>query len=76
MQTYDTKQNVGASSVLSTTGGVLMIAGGALVFLSLFLLPMACSAVIGLDLMISAFLLLVGAASLLLGKVLKNRNRL
>jgi len=76
MQTYETKQNAGVSSVLSTTGVVLVIGGGALFFLSLFLLPMACSAVIGLDLVISGFLLLVGAASLLLGKVLKNRNRL
>jgi hypothetical protein len=76
MQRDEIRQNAGASNVLSTTGVVLMIAGGALFFLSLFLLPMACSAVIGLDLIISGFLLLVGGASLLLGKVLKNRNRL
>ena len=76
MQRYETKQNAGANNVLSTTGVVLIIAGGALFLLILFLLPMACSAVIGLNLVISGFLLLVGIVSLLLGKVVKNRNRL
>jgi len=76
MQRYETKQNAGAGNVLSTIGATLTIAGGASFLLILFLLPMACSAVIGFNLVISIFLLLVGLASLLLGKVLKNRNRL
>ncbi len=76
MQRYETKQNAGAGNVLSTMGVGFMIAGGALCLLILFLLPMACSAVIGLDLIISGFLLVVGLVSLLLGKVARNRNRL
>lgn len=76
MQRYEAKQNAGAGNVLSTVGATLVIAGGALCLLILFLLPMACSAVIGLDLMLSGFLLVVGLVSLLLGKVVRNRNRL
>ena len=76
MEGYGTKPNAGSSHVLRTMGVALMIAGGGLFLLILFLLPMACSAVIGLDLTISIFLLLAGAVSLVLGKVLKNRNRL